>query len=157
MSTEEKNSTLGNHFLAYKKLAFEVSITANATPADKVHSIKDIPGVALLRTEGKVADADAVEDLSGDFTAAEDTTNGQFGVLIKGSELGSVKKVLRVQVTQLTATGTAIVVASPAQGSLVTDYLSDGGNIAIDITATGTDLETESPTFLIEVDYVKEL
>ena len=152
MSTEEKSPKLGDHYLSQKSLKFEVAITAHATPASKVHIIHDVPGVVLLRTEGKVATADAVEDLSGDFTTAVDATNAQFGVLIKGSETDTIRKVLKVTVTEQTSTGTSITVASATAA-----YLTSGGNIAIDILATGTSLTTESPTFLVEVEYVKEL
>ena len=152
MSTEEKNQKLGDHFFAQKSLKFEVSITGNATPASKTHSIDDVPGVALLRTEGKVTESDTVEDLSGDFTTAVDATNGQFGILIKGSETDTIKKVLKVTVTEQTSTSTAVA-ASPASST----YLTSGGNIAIDVLSTGTDLVTESPTYLVEVEYVKQI
>lgn len=152
MSNQESSVQLANHYLATKKLVFQFSITGHATPASKTHSVADIPSVVLLRTEGKVADADAVEDLSGDFTTAVDATNAQFGILLKATELGDVKKVLKVSVTQQTATGTAIA-STPASSA----FLTAGGNIAIDVLATGTDLASESPTFTVEVDYVKEL
>ena len=154
MATEEKNTQLADHFLQHRRLVFEFSITANATPASKVHSIKDIPGVALLRTEGKVSEADAIEDLSGDFTTAADNSTGdsQFGLLIKGSELGSMEKVMKVTVTEQTSLASSI-----SYTAADSDYLTSGGNIAIDIAGTGLNLASESPTFLVEVDYVKSL
>lgn len=152
--TEEKNSRLGDHYLAQRDLAFEVSITANATPADKEHGILDLSGVALLRTEGKTAEADAVEDLSGDFTTAVDNSTGdsQFGILLKGSELEEVAKVLEVEVKEQTALATSIA-ATPAASA----YLTAGGNIAIDVAGTGLNLASESPKLLVKVKYLKKL
>jgi hypothetical protein len=145
----EKNSMVGDLQIKTRRLSFDISITANATPASKKHA-SDLPGVCLLRTEGITAAADAVEDLSGSFTTAADNSSGnsQFGILLKGSELGSIKRVKRVQLTQVLATGTAIVVAG-----LSNSFLSAGGNIVIDVTGTGTNLASESPTFHVEVIY----
>lgn len=143
----EKNSGVGDLQIKTKVLRFDVSIGGNATPASKTHQ-SDLPGVVYLRTEGKVAEADAIETLS--FTTAndEDSGNCQFGILIKGSELGSIKRVKKVLITQVLATGTAIVVAG-----ISNTFLSAGGNIQIDITGTGTRLDNESPTFHVEVVY----
>lgn len=140
-----------DHRIKQRKLLFEVEITANATPADKRHA-SDLPGVALLRTEGKIADADAVEDLSSDFTAAADNSSGdsQFGILIDASKLqGNIDKVYSVSVSEQTALSTGLTVAA-AQS----DFLTSGGNIAIDIAAAGLNLESESPRLLVEIEYL---
>jgi hypothetical protein len=145
----ENNTILADHQLKTRELIFEIEITANATPADKVHS-SDIAGVAVLRTEGKVAEADAIEDLSGDFTTAVDATDAQFGILLDGSKLSDsgLEKVYEVSLSEQTSTGTGITLASATS-----DYLTSGENIAIDVTATGTSLDSESPRFLCKVVY----
>lgn len=140
---------LHDHRLKQQRLVFEVEITANGTPADKVHSV-DIPGAVYLRTEGKTAEADNVEDLSGDFTTAADNNAGdsQFGILL---DLGDVQKVKKVTITEQTSLATSLTVA-PA-GS---DYKTDEKNIAIDITGTGLNLASESPRLLVEIEYDAE-
>lgn len=153
-SFQEKNSQLADHALAQKELFFEVSIEGNATPADKKHEILDLPGVVLLRTEGKVSDSDAVEDLSSDFTTAVDNSSGdsQFGILLKGSELGDMKKVMKVEVEEQTSLASSLSVSSATS-----DFLTPEGNIAIDIAGTGLDLSSESPKLLVRVVYLSEL
>lgn len=150
MSQFEKESIVMDHRIKQRKLLLECSIVANATPADKKHG-SDLPGVLILRTEGKIAESDAIEDLSSDFTTAVDNSTGdsQFGILIDASKLqGDIEKVYSVSVTEQTALASSLTVAS-AQS----DYLTSGGNIAIDITGTGLNLESESPTLLVEIEY----
>lgn len=134
-----------------RELIVECTITANATPADKVHS-SDIPSALKLRTEGKVSEADAIEDLSGSFTTAVDNSTGdsQFGIIIDGSKLaeGALEKVLEVQVTEQTALASSLTAAKVGS-----DWLTAGGNIAIDIAGTGLNLASESPTLLVKVVY----
>lgn len=148
MYTNELNSVVLDQQLKHKRLCFEVSITANATPASKEHA-SDLPGVCILRTEGKTAEADAVEVVA--FTTADDeaTGNSVFGILLKGAELGSIKKVLKISVSESsTALSTALAVTKHGTGGL-----SSGGNIAFSIAGTGLRLDTESPKLCVEVDY----
>ena len=147
----ESNSALNEQNLKSKRMVFEVEITADATPADKVHGV-DVPSVVILRSEGKVAQADAIEDLSGSFTTAVDDSTGdsQFGILI--TELGSIEKVYSVTVSEQTSLASSLSVAL-----LGTNGLTAGGNIGIDIAGTGLDLSTESPVLLIEVEYLKSI
>ena len=149
MTANAKDSLVSSRLDKTRELIVECVITGNATPANKVHS-SDIPGTLFLRTEGKVSEADAIEDLSGDFTTAVDATNAQFGILIKGENLpnNGIDKVLDVEIKDQNGDGTAIVVA-PAQSA----YLTAGGNIAIDVTGTGIDLASESPVLLVKVVY----
>lgn len=150
MSVEfKKQSALHNHMLKQQRLVFEVAITADATPADKVHR-SDIPGVVLLRTEGKVAEADAVEDLSASFTTAADNSTGdsQFGILIN-LDGNPAKKVKSVTVTEQTSLASSLTVTGPLSG----EFLTSAGNVAIDVAGTGLALDTESPTLLVEVEY----
>ena len=150
-----QNAAVRQHQLKHEKLGFNIKITANATPASKVHTV-DLPGVVYLRTEGKVAEADAVETIT--WTTAADATNAVFGILIDGSELcdQSIRAVKAARVSQVVATGTAITVRAPNNSSTVTAMLTAGGNIAIEVLATGTSLDTETATFFVEVDYELE-
>lgn len=148
-NSHESNQTVFDHQLKHKKLVFEVSITGNATPASKSHKT-DLPGVAILRTEGKVAEADAVESVT--FTTADDDNSGDsvFGLLLKGSELGSIAKVLKISVSESsTALATALAVTKHGTGGL-----TSGGNIAFSIAGTGLNLASESPKICVEIDYV---
>jgi hypothetical protein len=141
------SAALHDHRLKSHREVFEVAITGNATPADKGHS-SDIPGVAILRSLGKTADADAAESLT--WTTPVDATNGLFGVLFSH---GKVNKVKKVTVSEQTSTGSGVTVTGPNAGS---SYLTAGKNIGIEITSTGSDLASESPTFLVEIEYDAE-
>lgn len=151
MTANAKDSLVSSRLDKTRELIVECEITANATPANKVHS-SDIPGTLFLRTEGKVSEADAIEDLSGDFTTAADnaTGNSVFGIVIKGENLpnNGIDKVLDVEIKDQNGDATSLTV-TPAQAS----YLTSGGNIAIDIAGTGLNLASESPVLLVKVVY----
>lgn len=143
MANDFNNSAeLHEHRLKSHRMVAEIAIVADATPADKVHS-SDVAGVIILRTEGKTAEADAIEDLSGSFSAAADNAagNSTFGVLV---DLGDVAKVKKVTVSEQTALATSLA------SSIVA---SSAGNIAIEIVGTGLVLDSESPTLLLEIEY----
>lgn len=152
--TNAKNSLVSGVLDKTRELVVECTITANATPASKVHS-SDIPGTLFLRTEGKVSEADAVEDLSASFTTAADNSTGNsvFGILIKGENLpnNGIDKVLDVSVTEQTALATSL-----AASKVGSDWKTAGGNIAVDLAGTGLNLASESPTLLVKIIY-KEL
>lgn len=149
MSQFEKNAALNDHQLRQERLVFEIAITSNATPASKKHH-SDIHGAVHLRTQGKTAEADAIEDLSASFTTAADNSTGDsvFGVLI--SDLGDLTKVHKITVTELTALAASFTVTK-----LGTRGLTAGGNVAFEIAGTGLNLASESPTFLVEVELLK--
>ena len=148
MARLSASSSLQDRFLKQRRLVFEFDITANATPASKVHG-DDLPGHVVLRSEGKTADADAIEDLSASFTTAVDATNGIFGCIVYG--LDSIRKVHSITFSERgAATGTAI-----AMTKLGTAGLSAGGNIAFELTMTGTDLATESVAGFVSVEYLE--
>lgn len=149
----ELNNVLHDEKLKHKKVVFEFSITANATPASK-KTYSDLPGIAYVRTEGLVAAADAIEDLSATFTTADDenTGNSVFGLLIRGGAdyLGQISKVLKISVSETsTALSTALAVTKHGTGGL-----SAGGNVAFSIAGTGLRLDTESPKICVELDYM---
>ena len=145
----EQNNVLNDYKLKQRRVMVEFSVTANATPASKAHA-SDLPGVLFLRTEGKTAEVDAIESVA--FTTADDEATGDsvFGVMLKGSELGSIKKVLGIRVSETsTALATSLAVTKHGTGGL-----SSGGNIAFSIAGTGLRLDTESPKIAVEVEYL---
>lgn len=153
-SITERNQVLNDYNLKEKRLCAEFTITGNATPASKVHGVPELPGVLLLRTQGKTAEVDAVETVS--YTTPDDgPTNSVFGVMIRGgtSFAGSIKKVLLIRVTDRGGTATSLAVTA-ATGT--TSGLTTGGNIAFNITGTGLDLEAENADIVVEVEYVAQ-
>lgn len=112
-------------------LVVDLSVLGDATPADKVQGT-DLNGVAVVRSEGIVAAADAIEDLSADFATAADAT-GIIGLLLDMSQVGVVEKVMEVRTFADSGT---LVATSPSAGSAVSNFLSDEGNIAIDLDSS---------------------
>lgn len=144
------NPALHEFLLRSQSLVFRFSITANATPASKVH-IVDIPSVVYLRTQGKTAEADAIESGISWTTAVDNSTgSSDFGVLI---DLGNndARKVEMVRLTEISNVSASESVTGP--GAVADAYLTAGGNIAIEIAASGLNLASESPEFLLEVVY----
>ncbi len=138
-----KNSSLMEHELQTKRLVFEFSIVADATPADKKVS-SDVPGAVYVRTQGLTDEADAVEDLTGQVTAPNDAT-GIFAVLIAlPEEKEKVQKIYKSTLTEKTATGSV---------NVVTNIVTTEQNIAINIDSDKS-LATNSLTFLLEVEYL---
>lgn len=141
-----KNNQLHDYRLKEERLVFEFSIVANATPASKKESV-DIPTVVYIRAEGQTAAADAVESGIG-FTTPVDNSTGDsvFGVLL--TQLGSIKRVKKITVSEQTSLASSI-----ATTKLGTNGLTSGGNVAFEIAGTGLNLASESPTFLVELEY----
>ena len=146
-----KDSSLCDHQLKNKRVVFEFSITANAVPASKkVES--DIPGVALVITQGLTAAAVAVEPtILSQITAPVDAT-GLFSILVKlPSEKEKAKKVYKVTLTEKTAftSANAITLVNSASG------ITTAQNIAFSVAPTGLDLTSESPRYLCEIEYLE--
>lgn len=154
MSSLKSKPALQDHKLRQERLVAEFNIVAHATPASKKHG-SDIPGVIVLRTQGKTAEADAIEDGLTWTTADDKDGSGDsvFGIVI---DLGDnpADKVYSVSMTEVSAVSTSEVLSSPTGA---TAYLTANGNIAIEVAATGLDLETESPTFRLEIEYREAL
>ncbi len=148
MSSLKSKPSHQDHALRSERLVCEFSIIHHATPASKKHHA-DIPGTVVLRTQGKTADADAVEAGLTWTTANDGPTNSVFGVVL---DLGDNKadKVYSLSLTEVSAVSASESLASPTGA---TAYLTPEGNIAVEITATGLDLELEDPTFRLEVEY----
>lgn len=139
-----------DHLLKSQRLVAELSIESNATPADKEHRV-DVPGLMVLRTEGKTADADAVETITWTTAVDNSTGNSVFGLLLDLDE-NKASKVYSVTLTEVTSVSTSEAVTGPNGGS---SFLTSEGNIAIEVAATGLNLESEDPTFRVEVEYLE--
>lgn len=154
-SVLSQNSTLNDYDLKQKRLCAEFTITGNATPASKVHGIPELPGVLLLRTEGKTAEVDAIETVS--YATADDESSGNsvFGIMIRGGDsyAGTIKKVLQMRLTDRGGTATSLAITAP---SGTTVGLTTGGNMAFNIAGTGLRLDTENADIVVTVDYVAQ-
>jgi len=153
MSIEFKSrASHHDHLLKSQRLVAEFSITGNATPASKAHS-PDVGGLMVLRTEGKTAEADAVETITWTTAVDDSTGDSVFGLLL---DLGDNKasKVYSVTLTEVTSVSTSEAVTGPNSGA---SHLTAAGNIAIEVAATGLDLSAESPTFRVEVEYLEKV
>jgi len=126
-----------------ERMLIPFGIVFHATPASKTHST-DLPACLTLSTEGKTADATAI-DTGTNFSTETDAT-GVFGVLLH--HLGTVKKLLDAQVVNLSS-GTCTVARAGASTSGVTA----SGNIALTLDSS-VNLSTTSLTGTIVVDYL---
>jgi hypothetical protein len=152
MDTLKSMPSHEQHLLQQERLVFNFSIVGNATPASKKLSV-DIPGCVILRCEGQTAAADAVETLA--WTAPVDNNAGDsiFGILLNLDE-NIADKVYSVSLTEVTAVSTSEVLTGP--GGVAGAYLTDEGNIAVEVAATGLNLASESVTFTMVVEYREE-
>lgn len=139
---------LNDHMVRSERLVFRFSITANATPASKLHFTDFLQ--AHLRTQGKVAEVDALETIT--WTAALDATNAVFGIYVDLG--GKVQKVQKVTVTEITALEASHTTKGP--NAAVDTFQTTANNIAIELVATGLDLATESPTYVVEIEYLEK-
>lgn len=147
------NPTLQSHKERSKRLVLECGITSNATPASKTH-ISDLPAVAILRTEGKTSEADAVETITWTAAADNSTGNSVFGILINLPE--KADRVSKVTISEKgTALASSLAVTGPSAAAGA--YLTSAGNVAIEIAGTGLNLASESPTLVVEVEYREAL
>jgi hypothetical protein len=135
-STLEKESALQDRLLKTRRLVLDVAIGHNATPAAKTHAT-DLGSTAILRTQGKTAEADAVEDFSAQLAAATDST-GVFAVLVK---TGKAKKIVKVEATPSTGTIT------------VPKQLAGDKAIAIELDSN-QNLSTTSLSVQLIIDYL---
>lgn len=142
MERLEKNEYVYERNRKAHSLDFRVRILGNATPASKSRS-SDLPGVAVLGAEGQTAEVTAVE--AGLTYSATDLT-GLYAVLLKGSELGDIKEVYSVTALRVLSGGATTAV-------LVSNGLTAGGNILIQIDATDALNAANVSELYLEVKY----
>jgi hypothetical protein len=127
------NAELHQHNLKTARLVFDAKVVHHATPASKLH-ISDIPGVAVLKTEGKTSEADAIETYTSSPSLADAT--GVLEILLDQQ----VEKIYGVSVTPDVGTCTA------------TAALSAGNRIIVEIDSN-QNLSTTSVNFTVELKY----
>lgn len=146
----EREDKIQDYKLKERRLCIPFSITGNATPASKVHN-QDLSAL-ILRTEGKTAQADAI-DAGGNFATASDAT-GVFGILFDPGP--AARKVLRVQVEQRSgSTATNRVQVTALKGASTTGVTASG-NLAFDVTCAGLDLSSENFDGVLVIEYMVE-
>lgn len=133
------NPTLHDHRLKSQRLVFDASVVADATPADKSES-SDLPGVAYVRTEGRTATADAIEDVSAQVDNAADDANGIFHVLL---DVPAARKAYQIRVTPDVGTAT------------VSQKLTTEKRLLVEIDSN-QDLSSQDLTVTLEIDYLEE-
>jgi uncharacterized iron-regulated membrane protein len=133
-SVLEKNEVLEARAIKYKSVPITVKVVGNATPASKVLST-DLPGVAIVIAQGQTANLP-----SGVTTVTPADATGLYSVVLDKEAVGTVTKVLKVEVTNVTSTQTAAI--SLSNGYIVIDIDS-----AADLTAANSEC-------IIFVDYL---
>lgn len=134
MNEYKEKAELNQHLLKQEYLVFNVTVKANATPASKLH-ISDIPNVAVLKTQGKTSEADAIETYTSSPSLADAT--GVFEVLID---------------EQVEAIYDAKVLVASAGTATISAGLSAGNRIILEIDSN-QDLSTTDLTLTLEVKY----
>ena len=145
-----KNAMVEDHQLKHEKLVFELSVTGSATPSAKVLA-SDLPGVCVLAAEGQTAALEAVEAISGmtNYDAPVDA-DGEVNVLLLGSQLGSIKKVMSIKALEK---GSAAFTAATVVPIDVNGGLTAGGNIAFQVDSA-INLAAANAVLVVEVDYM---
>lgn len=129
MTEFRDKAELNQHLLKQDVLVFDVTVKANATPASKLH-ISDIPNVAALKTEGKSADADAIEVYTSSPTLDDGT--GVIEVLIDEK----VEKIYDAKVLVASA-GTCTISAIKSAGERIILKLDSNQDLSTtDLTLT---------------------
>lgn len=139
----KKKAQLHEHYRKLQRIVADATIVSDATPADKKHAT-DLPGVVYLRTEGKTAQADAIENTSADVTEADDE-GGVFGVLIDTAEDKATK--LYPTISVVPSTGTIAITASG---------ITPEGRIWLDLNSS-VNLSSADLTITIAIDYTDEV
>lgn len=123
----EKNSVLQDRILKSNVLPIRIKMVGNATPASKVAS-SDLPGVVLFVAAGQSAAP------SGVTTVTPVDATGKFSIVLDSAEMGSISKVHKVDVIDVTSTQS--VAASLSNGYIVIDVDS-----AADLTSASCEFE----------------
>lgn len=108
----EKDSAIQDRIVKTVALPIRVKVVGNATAASKVVS-SDLPSAAILVTAGQTAAP------SGVTTVSPVDATGLYSLVLDSAAVGSVLKVLKVDVINVTSTHTAAI--SLSGGSIVVD------------------------------------
>lgn len=150
----EVSSVVGDLAVKMRRLQFDISIVADATPADKQFST-DLPGVVLPKLEGILADANALLSTAEEAEfAAESDANGVFGLVLDSSKLtdATIKKVHSVEAKYI-STGTVAISVPNENGTAVARFLGATGNdICIELDSNQS-LASQDITISLEVVY----
>lgn len=165
-SSNNVNSQLNDWELKSRRLTIPFSITASATPANKVVTT-GLPSVAYLSTQGQTATAAALDPNCNFSPAAADST-GTFGVLLYGlggrdTGVGILTKVdctyvnsaagFTITLNGQSSTGITLsteVIPAPYPP---TAPLGSGENIAFTV-GSGVNLSTTNLSGVILADYI---
>lgn len=118
METLEKHPGLQARLLKSKRLALQVKVVGNATPANKVLT-SDLAGVALIAAQGQTASVPSGVSI----TSPADAT-GLFSVILDKAAIGDVDKILQVSVVNVTAS-TVVSTSTISNGYIVLNLNSD--------------------------------
>ena len=98
METLGKSSVLQSRLLKQKRVAVQVKVEGNATPASKKRS-SDLPGVAIIVCEGQTSEKPASVS-----AGSPDDSDGVFSIVLDKAAVGPVDKVLKAEVVSITGT-----------------------------------------------------
>jgi len=135
-SALEQNSGLNDYQSHSRELVAKFSITFNATPANKKHSV-DISDSMTLKTQGK-DDITAQDPLTGLTVLTPSDANGTMLILIESLNASSIKRFAVLD-------GAGVQIATSAQITAL-------GNIVLEIDGTD-DFATTSVTYTIDLNY----
>lgn len=136
METLEKNSALQSRLLKQKRLAVQVKVVGNATPASKNRS-SDLSGVVIVACQGQTSEVP-----SGVSITSPDDATGKFSVILDKAALGPVEKILKAELVDITATHSISAVVSSE-------------HIVINIDSSA-DLSAANSELRLIIDYLKK-
>lgn len=152
MNVFEPNQDLGQRLLDLREVIVRVQIRADSTAANKKQSC-DLSSVGIVRSQGLTASADAVATWPGS-TAVDGagTTASVFGLLLKGSELGTIDRIVELPTVFKRAADTSsgsYTVTLPTSGAF-TQGLDASGNIALNLS--GLAALNAAPGACVDID-----
>jgi hypothetical protein len=125
METLEKSAALQSRLLKQKRLAFQVKIEGNATPANKKRS-SDLPGVVIVLCEGQTSEKPVTSPAISSGTP--DDSDGVFSVILDKAAIGSVEKVLKAEIVDIT--GTSVIASASVSEDHIVVVVDSNVNLA---------------------------
>lgn len=138
------NTQLHDYKLKQEVMTVRVKVVGTDTPANKTLET-NAPGVAYIAAQGQLAAANAVEDLTGQFSEAAADATGKYSVLIDDPDCKELLKVVA------TAPGSDTV-------AITGQKLTTGGRplIALDSNSDLSNATPETSEVILEIHYVKK-